>query len=121
MKKLFVAGLLTFLATSAFAKITIFTEADAIDAVLSDEIVMANINSKVSGDLINSNASSSGTDADMAFTVRLTFASSTPIGLRSCYIDVDVKSEIVKHQIGNSTIVSSELSVKEISDPICQK
>lgn len=120
MKNIFTALVVAVFSISAFAKITVFTEQNAIDRVVNDRPLMSSIQHQTGGNFAGAKASSSQTKLGKSkFVVRVAFASNTPIGRRSCFVDVNVESKT--QVIPGSHIVTSELVIKKVGTPICQK
>lgn len=122
MKKMLMT-LALFASVSSFAKMTVYSNTSALQAVLSDTETMSKISTQMSGsELTNTQIISSGEGISKSFTIRMTYTAKTPIGDRSCYTDVAVQTQPSTVNLhGGVTIDITKLVIKKISHNICEK
>ena len=122
MKKLLLSAILMTTCTS-FAKLAVYSNSEALKTVLSSSEVMSKINEQVNyTELTSTQISSTGEGTLKKFTVRMTFTAKTPIGDRSCYLDVALESKPSSKKLpGGAVIAVNTLEVQKISKNICQK
>lgn len=108
---------------SAQAKLTVYKNQNAIQAVLNDAKAMSKITTGQSGgEMTSISVQSNGDTFNKKFNVRITSSTATPIGLRSCFTDVLVESEVKTIKSGSGAVIAaSQLVIKEVSSAICQK
>jgi hypothetical protein len=109
--------------TTSYAKLAVYSNTSALQAVLNDTETMSKLSSKMIGaELTNTQIISSGEGLTKNFTVRMTYTAKTPIGDRSCYTDVAVISRPGSHKLpGGAVIGVNELVVGKTSKSICEK
>ncbi|MBY0553573.1 hypothetical protein K2P97_03535 [bacterium] len=123
MWKLMTITALVSISFSAEAKLTIYKNQNAIQMVLNDSKVMSKITSGQSGgEMTSISVQTNGDTFNKKFIVTITSSTATPIGLRSCFTDVLVESEVKTVKSGSGAVIAaSQLIIKEVSTAICQK
>lgn len=123
MLKLMTIAALLSISFSVEAKLTVYRNQNAIQAVLNDTKTMSKIAANQSGaEMTSISVQSNGDTFNKKFNVRITSSTLTPIGLRSCFTDVSLES-VVKtiKSPGGAVISSSQLVIKNVATAICQK
>lgn len=121
MKNLFLVALMAAFTSTAMAKIAIYDEQDALNKVLNDKKTMTEIKSKLPGKLMSTHVTSSvpTVNNQTKFIVRLIYSAKTPIGPRSCYVDVNLSTKI--KVIPGSRIATNSLIIEKVGTALCQK
>ena len=109
--------------TTSYAKLAVYSNTSALQAVLSSTETMSKLSSQMLGaELTSTQIISAGEGLTKNFTIRMTYTSKTPIGDRSCYADVAVISRPGTVKLPNGAAIGvNELVVGKISKNICQK
>lgn len=118
-KRLFIALMTLGLTSTAFAKITVYTNADAVQKTLSstDFKELQALHGEVAG--ISVVAQKMMCVGCVSFKLKITLTSYDDIlGARSCYLDASLISSVIKTKNG---ITVSQLSEPVLSSPACEK
>ena len=123
MKQILTITALLSISFSANAQLSLFKNQDAIQTVLNDSQVISRIaSSHAETQSASVSIVSTGNPLNKKFIVRVATRTSTPIGLRVCYNDINVDSEIktVKNTSGTLTAIN-QLVIKKINSSVCKK
>jgi hypothetical protein len=117
MKKVILA--ISMLATvSSYAKLTEYSNADALKLVLSDIKVMDQVSMQVFGRQLTSAQVSVQVNGKVkSFAVRLAHTTQSPIGPLTCFTDVAFKTQPILH----SGISGTGVSALKVSKSNCEK
>lgn len=108
---------------SAHAELKHFKNQDAIQKVLNDPQVMTRISGYHSAaDSASVSVVSHGSSLNKKFIVRIAVKNNTANGIRVCYNDVSVDSELnATRDLNGSLKTISELVVKKVNPGVCKK
>ena len=125
--RLFIGLLSIFLSIPLWAQeptaLTVFKNQDALQKVLTNQNLINSLSSQRS-DISATQISvvSSGRYFNKKFIVRLSQTVATPAGLKTCYNDINLESEILPPKELNSfSAMSNQLVIKKILPAVCGK
>jgi len=101
--------------SSAFAKITIFSNEEALSRLLSSDAYGKEL--KTLGTLNQISIQQSAQDNIPVYTFNLTYTTQTPVGQRSCFAKAIVPTESVRSPQG---IMSTVLGEAKVIDLVCE-
>jgi acyl-CoA synthetase (NDP forming) len=95
----------------------IFKNQDAIQSVLKNASVLNKIGAlNTRPERASISVVSTGSTFDKIFVVRIASSFNTPVGLRSCYNDIKLSTELT----GSKTQIKNQLIVESISPEVCK-
>lgn len=108
-------ALITILGAPAYAKITVFSNSEALDRLINSKELDKEAGNL--GELTGVSIEQSIQDEEQEFTFRLTYTVRSPIGKRNCFVGAIVEVEKFQKQ----GVTGSRLGKPSVGQASCQK